>query len=191
MRYRSIAGNLNTDGWTVPDWSVNGPHEFASVDSARAVCILGSRTERVSAGDYRELSANLPLAGRMAAALGNGAMSSSALAEAIDANPGSVPRDSQQAGRPVCPHSRPEGTRSVIVDAVTTVSYVLPLLRDGTVDGRCLGEWMIRARGQGSRIMVGAGPITLTPTLLRGVGIRTFHPHPTPVSPEGRRCAVA
>ena len=46
--------------------------------------------ERVSAGDYRELSANLLLADRMAAALGNGAMSSSALAEAIDANPGSV-----------------------------------------------------------------------------------------------------
>ena len=43
--------------------------------------------ERVSAGDYQELSANLPLADRMAAALGNGAMSSSALAEAIDANP--------------------------------------------------------------------------------------------------------
>ena len=48
--------------------------------------------ERMSAGGYRELSANLPLADRMAAALGNGAMSSSALAEAIDANPDSVRR---------------------------------------------------------------------------------------------------
>ena len=46
--------------------------------------------ERVSAGDYRELSANLPLADRMAAALENGTMSSSALAEAIDAIPDSV-----------------------------------------------------------------------------------------------------
>ena len=92
MRYRSTAGHLNIDGWTVPDWSVNGPHEFASVDSARAFCILGSRTGRVSAGDYSELSANRPLADRMAAALGNGAMSSSALAEAIDANPDSVRR---------------------------------------------------------------------------------------------------
>ena len=34
----------------------------------------------------------MPLADRMAAALGNGTMSSSALAEAIDANPDSVRR---------------------------------------------------------------------------------------------------
>ena len=46
--------------------------------------------ERVSPAEYRTLAAKLPLAERMAAALGSGAMSSSALAEAIDANPGSV-----------------------------------------------------------------------------------------------------
>ena len=46
--------------------------------------------ERVSPSEYHTLAANLPLADRIAAVLGNGAMSSSALAEAIDANPGSV-----------------------------------------------------------------------------------------------------
>ena len=42
--------------------------------------------ERVATGEYKTLASKLPLAERMAAALGNGAMSSSALAEAIDAN---------------------------------------------------------------------------------------------------------
>ena len=46
--------------------------------------------ERVAAGEYKTLASKLPLAERMAAALGNGAMSSSALAEAIDAKTGSV-----------------------------------------------------------------------------------------------------
>ena len=46
--------------------------------------------EKVSPGEYRTLAAKLPLAERMAAALGNGAMSSSALAEAIGANSNSV-----------------------------------------------------------------------------------------------------
>ena len=46
--------------------------------------------ERVATGEYKTLASKLPLAERMAAALGNGAMSSSALAEAIDAKTGSV-----------------------------------------------------------------------------------------------------
>ena len=46
--------------------------------------------EKVSPAEYRTLAAKLPLAERMAAALGNGAMSSSALAEAIGAKTGSV-----------------------------------------------------------------------------------------------------
>ena len=48
--------------------------------------------ERVAPGEYKTLASKLPLAERMAAALGNGAMSSSALAEAIDANHDSVRR---------------------------------------------------------------------------------------------------
>ena len=46
--------------------------------------------ERVSPAEYQTLAAKLPLAERMAAKLGNGAMSSSALAGAIGANSGSV-----------------------------------------------------------------------------------------------------
>ena len=46
--------------------------------------------ERVATGEYKTLASKLQLAERMAAALGNGAMSSSALAEAIDAKTGSV-----------------------------------------------------------------------------------------------------